>query len=141
MPLRLFSTLLALALTIGPAIPMSACYSPIRGADVDREQLRSSSAASLSPARHRRGKPLQIRSSQPVVTTPRPVLMPVSSCDPGQKMALSVYRSLRRNAPIEPSAPEPNSRIVPGSGTLPLPVLPRIVNDSEGMVPTLLSDA
>jgi hypothetical protein len=43
--------------------------------------------------------------------------------------------------------PDPNSRMLPGSGTVPVPLvelvlaLPSRVNDSEGIVPTSLLEA
>ncbi len=60
------------------------------------------------------------------------------------------FQSRRRTAPARPRMPEPNSMMLPGSGTVPVVVVlvlvvldwvPRTVNDSEGIVPTPLSEA
>ena len=42
----------------------------------------------------------------------------------------------RRTIPAIPTIPETSSSNVDGSGTVPPPVLPRMVKDSDGMVPT-----
>src|SRR5208283_1964790 len=50
------------------------------------------------------------------------------------------YNHLRRSTPARPMTPEANSMKLPGSGVVPLPP-PLMVNDSEGIVPTELSEA
>ena len=56
---------------------------------------------------------------------------------------LDLISYLRRIHPTTPSAPDANNTKPPGSGVLPVddPEDPRIVKDSDGMVPRLFCDA
>ena len=53
----------------------------------------------------------------------------------------AIQNSLRRNRPVIASIPEPNSMILLGSGHMLTKPKVVIVNASEGIVPTALSDA
>ena len=56
-------------------------------------------------------------------------------------MNFSIYNRLRRKIAAMPETPEPNKTRLPGSGVVPVVVLPYMVNDSDGIVPTELSEA
>src|ERR1039458_5075411 len=47
--------------------------------------------------------------------------------------------SLRRRTPASPTSPEPNSRMLLGSGVVPPPLPPPMVKASEGIVPRVFS--
>src|SRR5271167_4642376 len=57
------------------------------------------------------------------------------------RTAESTQNSLWRNRPATPRIPEPNSRMLPGSGVIPLIPDPCTVKASDGIVPTELSEA
>ena len=52
-----------------------------------------------------------------------------------------LYNSLRRSNPTNATTPDPNITPLPGSGTVLPGPLPNTVNDSDGIDPTLFSEA